>query len=224
MRHSIHPAVRILPPGIGLEELERGVAPDSSGLLHADHAIVTATPEAISLGADGGEAPGLALRKTITVGGGRRDPHLTLEVELQNIGTRPIAGRLAIEWSVNLLGGGNPEAWLEIAGERRAFDTRGEIAATDRLRFGNDWLELTVEQQASGGAALWWYSVDTVAASEQGVERSHQGICLIWSWPLDLSPGASEHVSVSSRVTVARDRAEEDVPAGSDASIVGRRR
>jgi alpha-amylase len=59
-------------------------------------------------------------------------------------------------------------------------------------------------------AETWWYSIDTVSLSEDGFERTHQGSCLAFTWPLRLAPGERLTVTMSSAVSVDRDLAEEE--------------
>ena len=50
--------------------------------------------------------------KRIEVAGGRRNPTLTLEVTLENLGTTPVNGLLAVEWATTMLGCvANPAAY-----------------------------------------------------------------------------------------------------------------
>ena len=65
---------------------------------------------------DGGR---IRVVKRVALGGGRLDPTLDLDVEIENLGTTPIDARIGIEWTTTMLGGGgNPAAWWEVAGER----------------------------------------------------------------------------------------------------------
>ena len=62
------------------------------------------------------------------------------------------------------------------------------------LRFGNTDLGLTVTAEAEPAATIAWASIDTVSLSEAGVERMHQGSCLVFAWPLRLAAGGSRTV------------------------------
>jgi hypothetical protein len=63
-------------------------------------------------------------------------------------------------------------------------------------------------------AEAWISPIDTVSNSEAGFERVYQGSALVFSWPLDLAPGAMATVRVEHVVTTSRDRAAEEEPAG----------
>ena len=105
-------------------------------------------------------------------------------------------------------GGGNPSAWYEVGGGRRAHDGSGNATGVSSLGQGNDWVGVAVESRPSPAADAWWAPIETVSNSEDGFERVYQGSSLLFSWPLDLGPGAEATFTVEQRVTVARDRAE----------------
>jgi alpha-amylase len=139
---------------------------------------------------DGTSRP-LVVTKTFSFGGGRLDPRLELEVEIENPGQMALSFELAIEWNVNLLGGGhNPAAYYETeTGERTPHDVAGEIASASKLAFGNDFEGVCIEATAEPSARLTWYPVETVSNSESGFERVYQGSSLLFRWPVSLAPG-----------------------------------
>jgi hypothetical protein len=157
--------------------------------------------------ADGGR---IRVVKRVLLGGGRLDPTLDLDVEIENLGTTPIDARIGIEWTTTMLGGGgNPAAWWEIAGERGTHDGSGSAEAVTTLAQGNDAIGIAIATAVSDPATAWWAPVETISNSEGGVERSYQGSGLLLSWPLALAPGGRWFVSVTQAVTVEHDRAEE---------------
>jgi alpha-amylase len=46
-------------------------------------------------------------------------------------------------------------------------------------------------------ATLWRFSVDTVTGSEAGFERTHQGSCMTFVWPLILDAGQRWSVEIT---------------------------
>src|SRR5664280_2667360 len=95
---------------------------------------------------DGTDRP-LVMTKTFSFGGGRLDPTLELGVSVENPGELALSFELAVEWNVNLLGGGhNPAAYYETdTGERTPHDVAGEVASTPTIAFGNDYEGIRVE-------------------------------------------------------------------------------
>jgi alpha-amylase len=146
-----------------------------------------------------GVARPLAVTKTFSFGGGRASPTLELEVSVENPGATALAFELAVEWNLNLLGGGhNPDAYYQsepdemgepLTGPRTPHDVAGEVASAGWLAFGNDFEGVRVQARADPAACLTWYPVETVSNSEGGFERVYQGSSLLFRWPVSLTPG-----------------------------------
>ncbi len=152
----------------------------------------------------GTERVPVVVRKTIELGGERTAPELRVGLAVLNVGDRSIRARLGLEWGLMLLGGGgNPSAFYEVGGVRRAHDSAGEADGVDVIRQGNDWIGLTIETTPGPRADAWWAPIETVSNSEGGFERVYQGSALLISWPIDLGPGAALEVEVQQRVLVA---------------------
>jgi 4-alpha-glucanotransferase len=157
---------------------------------------------------DGRDHP-VAATKAIRIDGGRLHPTLALEVTLTNRGSTPLAGRLAIEWSTVLLGGGgNPAAWQEIAGQRAAHDAvlTGEDA--EAMAAGNDHLGIRIDTTVDAPASIWTAPIETVSNSEAGFELVYQGSCMVISRRVTIAPGGSASIALEHRVTVATDLRE----------------
>jgi alpha-amylase len=152
----------------------------------------------------------LLVTKRYRFEGDRRTPAVGLEVTVLHPGDAPIDARLALGWSLNLLGGGgNPAAWWDTGDGRVAFDSNGDLRDASAIACGNDTLGVTVRAETSSACDIWWASVDTVSISEDGFERTHQGSGLTFSWPLRLAAGASMTVGVRLSIATAFDRASE---------------
>ena len=128
-------------------------------------------------------------------------------------GDAPVAFELAVEWNVNLLGGGhNPAAYYETAG-RRADPARRRGRAGRRavvLAFGNDYEGVRVEASVEPAARLTWYPVETISNSEGGFERVYQGSSLLFRWPVSLAPGDHATLTVSLAATQTIDRSAQE--------------
>ena len=147
----------------------------------------------------GGAPTPVAVEKTFRFGGSRLKPALELATTVENRGGAPVAFELAVEWNVNLLGGGhNPAAFYETAaGERTAHDVRGEVASAGSVAFGNDYESVRIEASLEPAARLTWFPVETVSNSEGGFERVYQGSSLLFRWPVSLAPGEHATFTVS---------------------------
>jgi 4-alpha-glucanotransferase len=151
----------------------------------------------------------LTITKTVRIAGSRAAPRLALDVQAHNPGPAPLVACLAVEWSLTLLGGGaNPAAWYEVGGVRSAHDGSGSAKGVVTLRAGNDDLGLILATTLEPAADAWWYSIDTVSLSEDGLQLTHQGSCLSFLWPLRLAPGESATFVTEHHISAAIDRAE----------------
>jgi alpha-amylase len=150
---------------------------------------------------------GLSARKRLSLGGGRLDPTLRLEVELRT--DEPLAGELELEWNINLMGGGaNPDAFYRWARDESRHDASGSLEpGAGDLAMGNSYESVEIVAQAQPAAARRWAPIETVSNSEAGFERVYQGSCLLFRWPLELAAGENARFAVDFAVSQARDRA-----------------
>jgi alpha-amylase len=159
---------------------------------------------------DGRTIP-LAVKTRIRIGGGRLDPSLEWSSTVENRGDRVVTFRLGAEWAITMLGGGgNPDAWWEIAGARTRHDGTGEAAGVTRVAQGNGWLATQVESTIALAADAWHAPIETVSNSEAGFERVYQGSALLLSWLISLEPGALFTATVQHRAQITIDRAAEE--------------
>jgi alpha-amylase len=208
--------VHLLAPDTAPDAFAAGTAHELGDQRDGPFRVVSLADGVIALERDGrasgpdGEVP-VRIATTMRYDADRRSPGAALEVTVTCPGPGRIVARLGLEWAVTMLGGGgNPSAWLEVAGERDRFDRTGSAVDVSSLAFGNDYVGVEVTLTADPPADAWWSSIDTVSLSEDGFERTHQGTSLLFSWPLRLESGASATVRVGQRVTTAYDRSEEE--------------
>ena len=150
----------------------------------------------------------------LRLAGGRLDPVLEQTVTLENLSEATIAVRLGVEYAITMLGGGgNPEAWWEIGGERGSHDGSGSATGVEHLAQGNGWLGAEVATNVRPAADAWHAPIETVSNSEAGFERVYQGSALLLSWPVRLAPGERFTASVRHEANVAVDRAASELAA-----------
>jgi hypothetical protein len=111
-------------------------------------------------------------------------------------------------------GGGNPQAWWEVAGRRTAHDAAATSRDVSSLAQGNDWLGVRVDTTVVPALDAWIAPIETISNSESGFEAVYQGSCLLLSRPVDLRPGDGTGIRVRHSVSVGRDRSA-DQPSAS---------
>ena len=138
------------------------------------------------------------LSKTLFVPVG--EERLVVGYSIENRGQSLLQTRFACEWNFNFLGGGgNDQAYYHVAGqqlENEHFDSTGEVAQVSNFTIGNSWIQQDITFTLSEATTLWRFSIDTVTGSEAGFERTHQGSCLTFLWPLLLEPGQRWSVEI----------------------------
>ncbi|HET7168951.1 MAG TPA: alpha-amylase/4-alpha-glucanotransferase domain-containing protein [Candidatus Limnocylindrales bacterium] len=230
---SIHDAFRVKEPGL-VDHLVYDAYERRSGLIRFLPLDATASDWAMARAPELGDAvdgafslvelrPGLvvarrdatvagatvSMTKTLTLGGNRRAPTLTLEVALEHRAGPPVDARFGVEWSMTMLGGGgNPAAWWDVRGERRGHDTSGVAEAISTIAQGNDYIGISVTTTTSDADA-WWAPIETVSNSEDGFERVYQGSGLLLSWPARIGPGERWDRTITHVVATTRDRADD---------------
>jgi 4-alpha-glucanotransferase len=163
----------------------------------------------------GGHFP-LTIEKRFTFSGGRLDPSLELAINVENPGNLEASFELAVEWNINLMGGGhNPDAWYETprgdAASRVAHDLPGSLPGTHGIAFGNNYEGVRIEAAIEPAADLTWYPVETISNSDNGFERVYQGSALFFRWPVTLAPAESRTFTMSLVAAQTRDHTEEEV-------------
>lgn len=108
-----------------------------------------------------------------------------------------------LESVVNLLAPNAPDRYIAFADERKPLEWSGTIDGT-RVRFADEWQDVTVEIEASGAKQLWVSPVETVSESEEGFERVYQGSQVLSVWNASLSPAEPFHAETVWSVTKAR--------------------
>jgi alpha-amylase len=205
--------VRFLAPGTTPAAWADGTAVELGDAVDGVYEIETLGLDRLVAGRDAtvGTAASVRVTKTIVLGGDRRSPTVSLSVTIANRATVAVEAILGLEWTIMMLGGGgNPAAWIEVAGTRTTHDSRGTASGVTTLSQGNDYVGIELASAISTPADAWWAPVDTISNSEGGFERVYQGAGLLLTWPLSLAGGESRTVTVTHVVTTAHDRADEE--------------
>ena len=212
--------VRFFEPAVTARQLETAAERELGDFRDGAFEVARLEPGLAELVRDGTvQGQPVRVAKTIRLGGERLNPSLSVELEVRHNGSTPINMRLGLEWALHALGGGgNPQAWYDVAGTRSRHDGAGEAAGVSAIGFGNDWLGIVVTAQPSPAADAWWSPIETVSNSEAGFERVYQGSALTFTWPFVLQPGETRRFAVRQDVTVARDHAASERAATERAS------
>ncbi|HEY7590051.1 MAG TPA: alpha-amylase/4-alpha-glucanotransferase domain-containing protein, partial [Candidatus Limnocylindrales bacterium] len=211
--------LRVLPRDATAASWAAGGRGDLADFVGGPYRIVRLDRDVATMARDGhatidGAAFALSVETEVSIAGGRLDPTLRWTTTVRNDGDRAFEARLGSEWALTMLGGGgNPEAWWEVDGERTGHDGTGAASLVDQVGQGNSWLGLSVATSVSPAADAWRAPIETISNSEAGFERVYQGGALLLSWVVRIAPGGSWSATIEHRATVAVDRAEEELGA-----------
>jgi hypothetical protein len=197
--------VRVLPLETTPAAVADGAARDLVDTLTVPWTLAAIGEDRVALRLEAGP---LELRKEISIGGGRLDPTLAVEVSATNVSGAMVEGLLGIEFAMMLLGGGhNPAAFHSVEGRRIAHDESIATGGIDRLRAGNEQVGVAVETVADGPVDAWISPIESVSNSESGFELVYQGSCVLLHRQFELAPGASTSMRIEQRATVTSDLA-----------------
>ena len=216
--------VRVFPPDASPASWGAGGRGDLGDFVDGAFVVEQVEDESARLTRDGavtigGERLPVRVQTVVSVEGGRLDPTLEQRVTVENLGDAPLVARLGVEWSITLLGGGgNPEAWWEVAGMRSRHDGAGSAEALTRIAQGNSWLGVEVETTVDQPAEAWFAPIETVSNSEAGFERVYQGSALLLSWQVTIEPGAQWSGRIRHVARIAKDQAVQEA-AGHEAAV-----
>ena len=200
--------IRVLGDDVAAEDWAQARAVDLGDAVDGAFELLELAPGRLVTRRDATIA-GAAVRvtRTLTLGGGRRDPTLALTVDLEHQGGAALDARIGLEWSTTMLGGGgNPAAWWEVAGERSAHDAGGSASSITSIGQGNDHVGVSVTTTTGEPADAWWAPIETISNSESGFERVYQGSGLLLSWPVRLAAGEHWSRTVEHAVATTVDR------------------
>jgi alpha-amylase/alpha-mannosidase (GH57 family) len=211
--------IRVLPADSTAATWAAGGCGELGDFVDGSFRVERLDADAVRLSRDGsatidGRRVALRTEVELRIGGGRLDPTLEQRLSIENTGDTALDARIGSEWAITMLGGGgNPEAWWELEGERSSHDGTTSAANVERVAQGNGWLgaELSTTIEPAGDA--WIAPIETISNSEAGFERAYQGSALLLSWPVQLAPGERWSASIRHAAHVERDRTTDDQAA-----------
>ena len=208
--------VHLVDPETSQDDFAAARYAERGDLADRPYAVEALEPGCVRLARDGevrprgGDPRPLRVEKTFRFSGERLAPQVELELRVTNRSAARIETTLAVEWALNLLGGGgNPDAYYRSGATRTPHDGSGAAEGIEAIGFGNDWLGIDAEATVAPPAGAWWQPIETISNSEAGFERVYQGSALVFRWPLRLDPGEAFEARTRIAARCDRDRAGE---------------
>ena len=123
------------------------------------------------------------------------DGGLSVTYVLTHLEGAPVECRFGSEWNLSpLLTGVDYRPTVVVNGEEYAWaegSRTQQVASLQSVSIGSEAIDARLTATASPACTLWMIPIETASASEKGFERTYQGGCLYFHWPLRLEPAAS---------------------------------
>jgi hypothetical protein len=110
------------------------------------------------------------IRKTLVLKRGR-------ELRADYLVEGAFDGLFAVEMNISLLG--SPLAMITAGGTTETVRSTSMHSGIREFRIEDSFLGLAIEGVFNESIDLWYYPVETISLSEQGIERLYQGTCLL---------------------------------------------
>jgi alpha-amylase len=102
---------------------------------------------------------------------------------------QPAPYQWGVELNLTLLAGSDPKRYYRFPG-KSVQDTRlcslGVVEQVTEVYLVDEWHGIEVHLCCDPPVQLWRFPVETVSRSEEGMELTYQGSCLVALWPLNL--------------------------------------
>lgn len=99
---------------------------------------------------------------------------VSIDYELENESNETLYARFGIEFNLNIR---DPD-----------FIKIGELKNIDTLHLKDSDSKLNLKYQFDKPISLWYYPIETVSESEGGLEKTYQGLCLLFNSIIDVLP------------------------------------
>jgi len=189
----------LVPPDLGLEEIEREETVELGRFAGAPYEPLSAGEGSVVLAREDrcGEAP-LRIEKEYVFENKRSG--FDVNYRLRLLDDKAVSIRFAVEWNLTLLGGDSEGRHCLVDGERpedSLMNGRGEHKNASLVELVNQDDGFKVVIGCAEPGHVFRYPVECVSLSESGFERTYQGSCMWFTWPVGLSGGDELALSLS---------------------------
>ena len=102
----------------------------------------------------------------------KKSPELNFSYRVSNPEDKRLKALFGIEFNLSL--------------KTSAFGSRGKLTPSQNFRLDDEEQKVSVEFNFAKEAALWYFPIQTVSESERGLEKTRQGLSLLFLWPISL--------------------------------------
>ncbi len=124
----------------------------------------------------------------------------------KSVSMKPGKAAVDIEYTVTNLGSGELDARFGVEFSYSLKDPHlnriGEADGVKNICVNDQWYGVKVDLGFSKEASFWYFPIETVSDSEQGLERTYQEVALLFHWGLKLAPGGKWDVKMTKNLKV----------------------
>lgn len=128
------------------------------------------------------------LRISKAVGIKANSPEIEIEYTITNIDTRAFEPWFGVEFNYSLK---DPH-----------LNRIGEAHGLTNISVNDQWYGIKMDFEFSAAADLWYFPVETVSDSEQGLERTYQELSFLLHWKFKLAPQEKWGVKLTKNIKI----------------------
>jgi alpha-amylase len=105
-----------------------------------------------------------------------------------------------VELNLTLLAGADPKRYYRFPGkvvENVLLGSRGELTEVKEAYLVDEWQGIEIRLELEPAARCWRFPIETVSQSEEGMESTYQGSCLVAVWPLTLPLSGKQEARIA---------------------------
>jgi len=94
-----------------------------------------------------------------------------------------------VELNLTLLAGADPKRYYRFPGrvvEGTLLNSKGVLEDVTETHLVDEWRGIEIHLEYKPAVRLWRFPIETISQSEEGMESTYQGSCLLALWPLAL--------------------------------------
>ena len=128
---------------------------------------------------------------------------ITAEYELTNKSDRDMPVWFGIEFNLTLLAGDDPQRFCLLHGQPFPMNACKDITGITEFSLRDTGRGLAVDFTLVPAADMWFFPIETVSQSENGLEKTYQGSAILAHWKEHLAKGEKLHKTLRLKLSGA---------------------
>ena len=128
------------------------------------------------------------MRKTIDLDS--KIPAYSVTYEIVNKSDQNIEVNFGVEYNLSV--------------KSKDFQEKGAKNAVSNFLLDDQFFGVKLGFDFDKEADLWYFPVQTVSESEEGLEKTYQGLCFLFKWPVELAKGQKQKIWMKNYLGLSR--------------------